>query len=72
MFDEIASKLVMDCGGFLTEYTMYLNIATGEYVFIFGDKDIYTPDNTDPDWVCETREESWIWFENYHGINEEE
>ena len=70
MYDEIATKLVHDCSGFLTEYTMYLNIQNGEYVFIFGDKDIYTPEEDEPDWVCDSKEEAWEWFEAYQGVEE--
>lgn len=71
-YTEIASKQVPDSDGFLTDYTMYRNINTGTYVFIFGDKDVYTPDNSDFDWECETEEEAKEWFDNYNGFDKDE
>lgn len=71
-FTEIASKSVPDSDGFLTDYTMYRNTTTGEYVFIFGDKDIYTPENKDFDWSCDTEKEAWEWYDSYEGISDED
>lgn len=69
-YTEIASKSVMDSDGFMTDYTMYMNINTGEYVFVFGDKDVYSPDDGYFDWECETKEEAEEWFNNYNGFDE--
>lgn len=60
-----------DSDGFYTDYTMYRNIETGEYVFVFGDKDVYTPDQEDFDWTCDTEEEAWEWYNSYTGFSEE-
>jgi hypothetical protein len=68
---EIASKQVPDSDGFLTDYTMYKNINTGEYVFVFGDKDIYRPEDGYFDWECETEEEAKEWFDNYVGFDDD-
>jgi hypothetical protein len=62
----------MDSDGFMTDYTMYQNINTGEYVFVFGDKDIYTPDDGYFDYECETKEEAEEWFNNYNGFSDED
>ena len=71
-YTEIDSKQVPDSDGFMTDYTMYMNINTGEYVFVFGDKDIYRPEDGYFDWECETKEEAEEWFDNYHGFEESE
>lgn len=69
-YTEIASKSVPDSDGFYTDYTMYRDTETGEYVFVFGDKDIYTPDQEDFDWTCDTEEEAWDWYNSYTGFTE--
>ena len=71
-FIEIASKSVTDADGFYTDYTMYQDTETEGFVFIFGDKDYYLPEDTDFDWECETEEEAWAWFSDYTGIEEED
>lgn len=69
-FVEIASKQVEDSDGFMTDYTMYRDTETGEYVFVFGDKDIYTPEQGDFDWSCDSEQEAWDWFNDYQGFGE--
>lgn len=64
-FTEIASKSVMDSDGFLTEYTMYRDTASGQYVFVFGDRDYYRPEDGDFDWSCDSEAEAWEWFNSY-------
>ena len=51
---------------------MYKNINTGEYVFVFGDKDIYRPEDGYFDWECETEEQAKEWFDNYSGFDTED
>lgn len=73
MFTEVKTKQVYDSDGFLTDYTMYKD-EDGNYIFIFGDRDLYTPDNTDPDWEIEASDKAEKladeWFENYEGFEE--
>lgn len=73
-YAEIESKQVPDSDGFMTDYTMYMDMTDGEYVFILGDKEVYCPDNGYFyfDWECETEEEAREWFANYHGFEESE
>lgn len=76
------SKSVPDANGFYTDYTMYENIfhiagvedPTGEpnYVFVFGDEDLYSPDDGDFDWECDTEEEAYDWFYDYEGFTDDE
>ena len=68
-FTEIASKTVEDSDGFLTDYTMYRDTETGEYVFVLGDKDAYGPEDGNFDWSCDTEEEAWDWFNSYTSLD---
>lgn len=70
-FLEMATKSVLDSDGFYTDYTMYFDSNTGEYVFVFGDKDIYSPADGNFDWQCETEKEAWEWFNCYDGFHDE-
>ena len=67
---EKASKSIPDADGFMTDYTMYRDTENGEYVFVFGDKEIYTPKNSYLDWSCETEKEAWEWFSGHNGFTE--
>ena len=64
---EVDSKSVPDSDGFTTDYTMYEK--DGKYIFIFGDKDAYTPENSDPDWEAESEAEAKEWFDSYNGFD---
>lgn len=65
---EVDSKTVTDSDGFTTEYTWYTD---GEkHIFMFGDRDIYLPNEDDADYVCESEEEARAWFDNYKGFDE--
>ena len=70
VWEEIASKSVSDSDGFMTDYTMYRNINTGEYVFVFGDKDIYRPEDGYFDHVEEDVSAAEEWFNSYQGLIE--
>lgn len=71
-WDEIDSKSVQDSDGFWTDYTMWYNQFQDKYVFTFGDKDIYYPENSDWDWECETEDEAWEWFNDYEGFTDDD
>ena len=67
---EIESKSVMDSDGFLTDYTMYVN-SDGHYIFMFGDKELYGPDESYADYECDNEDEAYEWFDNYIGPGED-
>lgn len=71
-WEEVKSKPVLDYDGFYTDYTMWYNQFEDKYVFTFGDKDIYYPENADWDWECENRSEADEWFDDYVGPGEED
>lgn len=71
-YEEIASKQVYDSDGFTTDYTMYKDNVLDEYVFIFGDKDLYGPEDAEPDWTSDTEKDAWSWFNSYEGFTDDE
>lgn len=80
-WEEIDSKQVQDSDGFMTDYTWYGkkgDVKPGElmYVFVFGDKDIYRPEDGYYDWEIEAGEGAFDnaqeWFDSYKGFEDEE
>lgn len=69
---EIASKEVYDADGFLTDYTCYKNEAGDKYICIFGDKDIYYPDNADVDAEFDSEDRAYEWFNNFYGFDSDD
>ena len=39
---------------------------------MFGDSDVYEPDEDYADWVAETEKEASDWFDNYQGFSDED
>lgn len=70
MWKLVDRKDVVDYDGFMTEYSMYTD---GErYVMVFGDSDIYGPDDENYwDWETDSAERAQEWFDNYTGFDEE-
>lgn len=69
---QVASKEVYDADGFLTEYTCYKNEAGDKYICIFGDKDIYYPDNADIDTEFDSEDRAYEWFNNFYGFDSDD
>ena len=75
-WEEIASKDVMDSDGFYTDYVWYTN--GKKHIFMFGDSDIYEPDEDYADWEIEiypgneqnAYDEAQEWFDNYKGFDD--
>ena len=67
---ELASKSVLDSDGFYTDYTLYTNGST--FICMFGDKDIYEPDEMYADYETENEADAYSWFDNYEGFSDEE
>jgi len=75
-FKYIASKSVLDSDGFHTDYTWYFDKEEGKHVFVFGDNEIYFPEDEDYDWEVDgdderAQEEAQEWFDSYDGIFDE-
>lgn len=67
----LESKQVLDSDGFYTDYTLYLNTDTGNYICMFGDNDLYEPDEDYADFVTDSEEEAYEWFEDYTGFSDD-
>ena len=65
----VKSKSVLDSDGFMTDYTWYTN--GDKHIFMFGDTDLYEPDEDYADWVAESEKEASDWFDNYEGFQQE-
>lgn len=73
-YEQLAHKMVMDSDGFMTDYTLYSaeNENGGAfYVCIFGDNEMYTPDEDEPDFITEDRREAFEWFDSYNGFDDD-
>lgn len=75
----VETKEVEDSDGFMTEYTWYTDNKT-KHIFMFGDRDLYSPDEEYADWSIEIDErnpdasfqQAQDWFDNYHGFGSED
>lgn len=70
----VASKEVEDSDGFMTEYTWYKK--SGEdgdkHIMMFGDSELYEPDEAYADMVFENDTEAEQWFHSYSGFSEDD
>ena len=72
-WERVATKSVLDSDGFVTEYSLWHNLGTDEWITIFGDTDLYDPTNSEPDMEFEDNEKfARNWFDEYEGFVDEE
>ena len=71
-WEYVDSKEVKDSDGFMTEYTWYTNDAEDTHIFIFGDSDIYGPDDSYADAEFDSYDLAKEWFDNYYGFDHDE
>lgn len=76
-FKRIASKSVQDSDGFYTDYTWYFDNEDRKHVFVFGDTDVYYPEDGYYDWEVEgddeqAQKEAQEWFDSYNGFEEDD
>lgn len=64
-WEQLDQKSVRDSDGFLTDYTLYRNTETGLYVCIFGDSDLYRPEDGYFDFETDNYDEAIDWFNTY-------
>ena len=65
-------KNVRDSDGFWTKYSLYRYWPFDRYVTVFGDPDMYTPDDGDFDAEFDSEQEAYEWFENYTGFEDDD
>lgn len=63
-YEFMSRKSVTDSDGYITEYTWYRD-SDGRHVFVFGDSDLYHPEDGNFDYECDSYEEAREWFESY-------
>lgn len=66
-YTMLRTKQVPDSDGFMTDYTLYENNITGEYVCVFGDRDTHSPEDEWFDFETESEDEANEWFDSYTG-----
>ena len=74
-WEEIKSKQVEASDGFMTDYTWYVKYnedGSETHVMIFGDKDLYTPVNSEPDAEFDGEDVAREWFNAYNGFAEDD
>ena len=64
----IDRKNVEDSDGFITEYSWYQR--GDEHVMVFGDSDIYRPEDGDYDAEFDSEERAREWFSSYEGFTD--
>ena len=73
-WEEMESKQVEDSDGFMTDYTWYVkdnDDGSETHVMIFGDQDLYTPMNSEPDAEFDAEDTAREWFDSYKGFTED-
>ena len=71
-FVEVDKKPVEDSDGFMTDYTLYHDTENDKYVTVFGDQDLYKPEDENFDMEFDTEVEAKEWFSTYEGFAEAE
>lgn len=71
-FEFMDRKSVPDSDGFYTDYTWYYDVMNDRHVFVFGDSDIYRPEDGNYDFECESEDEAQEWFDSYTGFEDED
>ncbi len=71
-YSWVATKDVMDSDGFRTDYSLYQDLETGEYFTVFGDRDLYGPNDAWHDADFDSYDEAMEWFDSYNGFEDEE
>ena len=71
-WEEVERKDVQDSDGFWTDYTLYHNVVTDQWATVFGDKDIYTPEQGYFDMEFDSESEARDFFYDYEGLVDED
>jgi len=70
-WEQVASKQLEDSDGFMTDYTWYKRILPSseeQHIFIFGDSDLYGPDDSHADAEFDSYKAAEDWFNSYNGF----
>lgn len=73
IYEFVDRKRVIDPGdGFLTEYSLYYDVLNDRYVTVFGDHELYTPEDGYFDAEFETEAEAREFFYGAYEDDDEE
>lgn len=70
-WELIARRDIKDSDGFMTEYSLY-GSNTGRIVTVYGDSDIYRPENGDIDEEFDNINEAEEWFYDFDPFGDED
>ena len=65
IYTVVDHKMVEDYNGFTTDYTWYYDEVEEKHLFIFGDRELYNPEEDTPDFECDRWKEAYDWFVCY-------
>ncbi len=68
---ELDSKKILDFDGYPTDYTLYENEYGTSWLTMFGDKNLYYPDEEDADELFDSRKEAYRFFRNFELTDED-
>lgn len=71
-YERVDTKQVVDYDGFTTDYTLWHDLSDDTYFCVFGDRDIYGPDDSDRDYETDSYDAAMEWFDLYKGPGEDE
>lgn len=70
-WELVDRKSVPDSDGFYTDYCLYYNVCDDYYVTVFGDRDLYGPEQGYFDAEFDNETEALEWFNNYTGFEDD-
>lgn len=71
-WELVDRKSVPDSDGFYTDYCLYYNFCEDYYATVFGDRDLYRPEDGNFDAEFDNEAEALEWFENYNGFEDDD
>ena len=71
-YELLDRKDVRDSDGFWTEYSLYYDALNDRWVTVFGDHELYTPEDGYHDAEFDNEEEAYEFFNDYEGIYDDE
>lgn len=71
-YELLDRKDVRDSDGLWTEYSLYYDALKDRWVTVFGDHEIYTPEDGYFDNEFDNEAEAYEFFEDYEGICDED
>lgn len=71
-YELVDRKTVTDFDGFTTDYSWYRDTLEDKYVMVFGDSDVYIPEDGEFDAEFDNYNVAKEWFDTYNGFEDED